>query len=134
MAFQLRLYPDRALAVVNWQGTVTGEEIEQAMQDLFEDDRWQPGFRHVWDGRGIHVLSLGLSDLRSVAQALRRLHPRMGDGRAASILPEDSHWAVGRLLVLYSRLTLPHVLVCRSAREAAEWLEIDTATLAPVQA
>lgn len=80
MPFAYRIDPDARLGAVAFYGDVTGADLVAAMEALFGDEAWEPGFSALWDGRGIERLTLGFTDYSSVLAAAVRLLGRIGGG------------------------------------------------------
>ena len=129
MPFTYRVDPAHQIGLVAWRGRVSGEQIIEAMDALFGDPAWQPGFRHCWDGRAISELVLDLPETGAIVKHLREMAGQMGKGRAATVNPAEIHWLAARTLIVMSRLGLPEAKVCTTLNEAAAWLEVPVEVL-----
>jgi hypothetical protein len=88
MPFTYRIDPSARLAAVAFFGEVTGRDLVEAIETLFSDEAWEPGFQAVWDGRGLHSIRVSYADYGAVLAAAVRVLPRIGGGTGV-ILTSD---------------------------------------------
>jgi hypothetical protein len=66
MAYRYDIDPSAALVLVSFTGSVSGDEVLQAMEHLFQDKAWDDGFDVIWEGTGIQELSMLPRELEKI--------------------------------------------------------------------
>jgi len=85
--------PVARLGAVAFYGDVMGPELVAAIEALFGDEGWEPGFDALWDGRGVANLIVGPEDIDAVVAANDRLLDRIGEGHAVILTTGAEEYA-----------------------------------------
>ena len=103
MAFTLHIdrATRRALGVLS--GSVTGHEFAEAMDALYHDPAWSPGFEVLWDFTAVRELLVDRQGVETIVAAARACRPRMGVGRTAIAIPNEMHQTIASLVVYKTR-------------------------------
>lgn len=125
LAHAVLIDPDAGLGVVRFSGSLSAREIREAMRDVFEDERWRPGFDTLWDGRSVLSYEIDPDDPAQTAPLVEYFRERGGGGRAAVLA--EGHMAytsvfMGRLYTVTDQARM--VGVFWSVEEALAWLGI----------
>lgn len=99
MPFVCRVDPAQRLGTVTLDDSIHAAEFVQAMQALYGHASWEPGFSALWDGRRIRRLAIEPSDLENIAARYQEMEAKMGQGRAAFVVPRDVVYVITRLLI-----------------------------------
>lgn len=91
--------PPRRLGVVVLHGALDGPQFVAAMEALYEDPAWEPGFSALWDARRVRKLALDPEDVQALGRRIEALAERMGGGRAAFVVPDEFHRMIAVLIV-----------------------------------
>jgi hypothetical protein len=116
---------DRAkhLATGTFSGSVTGAAIATAMQTVYVDAAWQPGFDTLWECTGITELLLGPDDLASLVALHRDFGEVAGTGLEIIVVSRSLDHLMAKIYAAMMRNQARRVRVCRSVAEAAEHLD-----------
>ena len=123
MPFRVEIDPERRRALVEIDGTVTAAVVMEAMEELFGNPQWQPGYDGLWDCSGIQQLVMDPADLGALVALATSLAPRIGTGRGAFVLTRDLDSMMAALVVYRSRPSDRDRRVFRTREEAVAWLD-----------
>lgn len=123
MTYVYQIYPEHRLAITLYHGAVNGEDVAHAMDAVFLDERWQPGYAAVWDIRTIEALIIVPEGVKAIAEKTKDLREQIGGGKAAILVRRSMDHTIAALLTR-RRLTGPEreVQTFRQAEEAEAWL------------
>jgi hypothetical protein len=110
------------LARVAMAGTIRGADIAAAMQTIYADPAWQPGFDSLWECTGITELLFERDDLPTLVGLQRESRARSGYGREAIVVSRALDDVMAKMYAAMMRESTREVLVCRSLAEAAQFL------------
>lgn len=123
MPYQYDIDPAHAIGTVKLTGRITTAVFLQSMEEMFGDDRWQPGFRTLYDLRNISELLIDITDLDKIAASVARLEPVMGAGKAAFVVARALDDSIARLLIFRTQKTTHRERrVFYDLEEARQWL------------
>jgi hypothetical protein len=101
MPFVYRIDPNARLAAIAFFGDVTGRDLVAALEALFGDEAWEPGFQAVWDGRGLQSIRLSYADYGAVMAASVRLLGRIGGGTGVILTSDPEEYEAAFMVRKY---------------------------------
>ena len=110
------------LATVTLAGTVRGTDIASAMEAVFGDSSWEPGFDLLWQASGITELLFERDDLPGMITLQRRLAARAGGGREVILVSRSLDEDMAKMYALMMRGEGQTVSICRSMADAVRLL------------
>lgn len=125
MPHRIYIAPERELGIVKWDGPVNGGDLIWAIQELYGNPLWQPGFQACWDGTNLATLDLSFAEMQQVVEVAKVAVERVGDARTASVMSNELHLASMRMLTGLIRLKGLNVKFFRSLDKAAPWLGVE---------
>jgi hypothetical protein len=106
-----------------FDGSVAGADVAAALDAIYADPRWAPGFDALWDCSGVREVTILPQDVAAIAARVRALAGRMGPGRAAIVVPGDMNRLVALLILRLTRNPQRARRVFGALDEAAAWLD-----------
>jgi hypothetical protein len=122
MTYQYSIDPTQRLATIRLSDTVTGDEFIQAVTDMLGDERWQPGFNSMWDGRYVTALNLEPERAREFIKRMGAVRDRRGAGKTAVVVARELDYAMARFFSLAIKVTARQINVFRTVEDAQRWL------------
>jgi hypothetical protein len=110
------------LATVTLAETVRGADIASALETVFRDSSWQPGFDLLWQASGITELLFERDDLPGMIALQRRFAARAGGGREVILVSRSLDEDMAKMYALMLRNEGKKVSVCRSMADAVRLL------------
>lgn len=111
-------------------GAISDSDLLSSYEELYENERWQPGFHEVVDLRDAQmerVTSEGLQQLSSLVS--RYTNVKTEGFKTAIIAPEDLPFGLARVYEAVSKETPESVMVFRDLNNAFEWLGLENTLL-----
>jgi hypothetical protein len=122
--FSYRIYPEHACAVGRQSGRLAAQNVTDAAVALYEDTQWQPGYKLLWDNRGLEGIALDRTAGKGVAAYVNHIRPRIGSGKVAVVMPDSALATIADMLAGLSDLNPEQVEIFEDMDEALAWLEI----------
>jgi hypothetical protein len=110
------------LATVTLAETVRGADIAGAMEAVFGDSSWQPGFNVLWQASGITELLFERDDLPGMIALQRRFAARARGGREVILVSRTLDEDMAKMYALMMRNDGKQVSVCRSMADVVRLL------------
>jgi hypothetical protein len=107
----------RRVVIVTALGRVTGHQIADTLQAVYNDPNWQSGYDVIWDGSGITELVMEPPDIPALVALQRDLAPRAGQGRDVIIAHRAIDDMMAQIYIMAARSVRPAQLA-RSLSEA----------------
>jgi hypothetical protein len=114
--------PSRHAAMVTLSGTIRGSDLAAAMETVYNDPLWQPGFSLLWGGTTITELLFEKNDLPRLVDVNRRHAARAGIVREVIIVGRQLDRAMAEMYAMLMKHEGRTVHVCDSEAEAWTWL------------
>ena len=105
MPFRYHIYPTHRTGAVAFAGGVTGVDMIAAMETLYSDSEWRPGFTSIWDLRSITSLSVSPDEVDAIADRAAELCEWAGHGKVAAITRREVDEMIVQLLAYRCRNT-----------------------------
>ena len=121
MAFSLVISDANRLATGTLSGSVRGSDIAAAIQTIYDDPAWQPGFDTFWDCSGIKEL-FELDDLPNIVALQDASSGRAGTGVEIILVERLLDDAMASMYAVMMRTKVRAVHICRSVGEAERLL------------
>lgn len=126
------IHDDLHLLICTWSGVITDAEMLDGYRKAYADRRWSPGFNEVTDLRRADLSAVTSDGLRSVQALVSESTTGFtGAFRTAVLAPTDLTFGLSRMYELMSADSPESVRVCRDIDDAAAWIGIPAAILAP---
>lgn len=122
MPYTVRVDADERIGFVSLSGTVTGDDIISALEELYPDPAPEQPFDAVLDGRQIVKLFVGPEDTRTFLDYARARGEHVPTGRTAIIVRRSLDEMVARLFVELARFTRRERRIVSTVEEAEAWL------------
>ena len=122
MAFSLVISDANRLAAGTLSGSVRGSDIAAAIQTLYDDPAWQPGFDTFWDCSGITELLFEREDLPNIVALQHASSGRAGTGIEVILVERMLDDAMASMYAAVMRTKVRAVHICRSVGEAERLL------------
>ena len=122
MAFHVHISPADALGVVTFLDAVTGADLAGALDALYADPRWRPGFDALWDFGRMSTLVLDPDDLKALVALDFAYEAVGGVGRDAIVVTTDLDRSLAALFEHLSKETPRPNRVFASVEAARTWL------------
>jgi hypothetical protein len=113
----------RGLVTVTMSETVTGAQVGTAIEAIYGDPAWRPGYDVLWDGTGITQLLFEKSDLPTFVALQRDYAELAGHGRDVILVIRALDFVMAKTYALMMRSAPRPVYVFKSLTEAREILE-----------
>lgn len=123
MPYETVVLPERQLGVACLCDEVTGDAIVEALHALYADEDWKPGYNAIWDYRRVTSLAVSPIETADILDLLRHLEPRIGEGRTAAVVRDETDYAIARLIILRSDTERREREVFYSFDKAIGWVE-----------
>jgi hypothetical protein len=122
MAFSLVISDANRLATGTLSGSVRGSDTAAAIQTLYNDRAWEPGFDTFWDCRGITELLFELKDLPNIVALQHASSGRAGTGIEIILVERMLDDGMASMYAAMMRAKVRTVHICRSVDEAERLL------------
>jgi hypothetical protein len=123
LAIRHTIHEDLGIVVSTWTGPASDSELVSRCRELYEDERWRPGFHEVVDLR-----EAGMAEVSgSALQALAEMVDSYAEGHAfktAIVAPENLPFGLARMYEAYALESPESVKVFRELEDALEWIGI----------
>ena len=129
--FAVTLQPDQRLLCIHLHGTVTGTCVLETLQAMWEDPRYDPSFKQLWDCRAVTALDIDWPEFKAIGEALQARCIAAPTDRAAIVAPRENNYYGALALTRYARKSARQKRVFRQMEAALQWLDDDEAS-APV--
>jgi hypothetical protein len=111
-------------------GAISDSDLLPSYKQLYENEKWKPGFHEIVDLRNAQmngVTSEGLRQLSSLVESYT--NGKCESFKTAVIAPEDLPFGLARIYAAISSETPERVMVFRDLNKAFEWLGIEDSLL-----
>jgi chloramphenicol 3-O-phosphotransferase len=122
MTFSLVISEAHRLATGTLSGSVRGSDIAAAIQTLYDDPAWQPGFDTFWDCAGITELLFEREDLPNIVALQHASSERAGTGIEIILVARMLDDAMASMYRVAMRTEVRAVHICRSVCDAERLL------------
>lgn len=122
MAYEYRIEPAEGLGIITLTGRVNGPQIREAMEALFGDARWQPGFASLWDAVMVEAIAIAPEDLPAISETMEQARLRAGAGRGAWVVRGEMAQSIGELLARRAQQRGHERRCFTDTDEARRWL------------
>lgn len=126
MAYAYDVLSAHQLGIVTFTGALVDGDIVRAMESLFLDDRWVPGYSAVWDLSNVQLLVLEPGDVTAIYQKVVELREQIDGGRSAIVARRELDRSIA-VMVSHQLKKRPerNTEVFRTLADAEHWLEVD---------
>lgn len=126
MPISFTIYEDRGFLLSTWSGVISDPELLSSYKQLFENERYKPGFHEIADLRNAEMSGVTGEGYRRLSMLVENhLKGKCEGFRSAIIADEDYVFGMSRMYEMISGEELEEVMVFREPYEAAKWLGID---------
>lgn len=124
MTYRMHISPTQRTGFVQLAGSVTGQDIFQANQQLYAHPDWQPGFDECWDCSSITSLVVDPGEIHEIVEQEVEHAAALGQGRVAIVATSYNVEMIGQLykVMLEHSLAGRPVQLFRTPEAAQRWL------------
>ncbi len=126
MPISFKLYEEHELFLSKWVGEISDSDLLQSYKQLFDNEKYKPGFDEIADTRNANiagVTSEGLMSLFIMVQ--QNISGKCESFKTAVIAPKDLEFDMARIYEVFSDDSNENVMVFRSIDSALNWLGIE---------
>ena len=124
MAILHTINQEHGVVLSTWVGVISDSDLLQSYKQLYEDERWKPGFHEIVDAREAQVSDVTSTGLRRLSSMVEGYVAGVGF-RTAIVASKDLHFGLARLYEAVSDASPETVMVFREMDEAIEWIGVD---------
>ncbi len=117
---------ERRLVQAVFTGTVTGRDMAQTIEAIYDSPGWRPGFDIIWNCAGVSELIFETDDLEHLVSLQRARADIGGHGRDVIVIKRILDDAMARLYAAMMRNERRRTRLCASERTALEILAPST--------
>ena len=108
--------------VVRTSGQFSPEDHGRMVTDVVNRSFWSPGRDALFDHRALALEGRAFPLISEAADTHRKFDSRIGAGRAAIVMPNESMYGVGRMFEEMTDGISARLRIFRDEQQAREWL------------
>lgn len=130
MPYKCTVEVEQRIALAQFYGSVTVEDVAAVRRSVFLDPQWEPSFDIVFDARFITKLLFFPEDLEIISCEIQEVSPGQDGGKTVVVVSREVDHMVAVVLVKRQQeVTKREARVFSGLEEARRWLGRDRADL-----
>lgn len=130
MPIFFKVYEEHGLFISSWDGAVSDCDLLPSYKQLFENEKYRPGFHEIADLRQAQMTTVTGEGLRQLNSMVAQYLAGKCEGfKTAVIAPRDLPFALARQYEAYSSESPESVMVFREVSEALKWIGVDDSSI-----
>ena len=120
MTISIQIEPETGVAIATCSGVLRRSDAQEGAATLWKTAGWL-GKSVVWDFREAHF-DVSSSDIREIAEFIRRYQPVTPPSRVAFVTPHDVDFGLARMFDVFREDSRTGFRVFRDYDEAVSWV------------
>lgn len=130
MAILHKIYEEYGIVVSTLVRAISDDDLVTAYQELYENERWKPGFNEIVDLRRADMEGVTGEGLRRLSAMVDHyVHGRSEGFKTAIVASDDLPYGLARMYDAISTDSPENVRVFKELDEALDWIGIDGSLL-----
>ncbi len=123
MPISFKFFEEHELFLSKWVGDISDSDLLQSYKQLFDSERYKPGFHEITDTRDANIAGITSKGLyRLSALVDQRLSGKAKEFKTAIISPKDLEFGMARIYEVFRDKSKENVMVFRNTESALKWL------------
>lgn len=125
MTYKISFNQDDFLVTIKTQGEAKNIQIFlDYLDDLISRDEWESGMNILVDHRQLLTENIDLEGVREIANHFIRLREKLGSGKVAVVMTEDSGFAKAQVFELFAEEKVDmNIKIFVKLKNAEEWID-----------
>ena len=130
MPVSFTIFEERGFFLSTWSGAITDSVLLSSYKQLFEDEKYKPGFHEIADLRKARFDNLTSEGFRNLSKMVDSyLAGKCESFKTAMIVSHDFPYGMSRMYEVFSSNTPETVQVFRDPNKAIEWIGVGNFSL-----
>jgi hypothetical protein len=126
MPISFTFYAEHELFLSKWEGDISDSDLLQSYKQLFNRDKYKPGFHQITDIRNADMSGVTSKGLRQLSIMVEEhLSGKCEEFKTALTAPKDREFGFSRMYEMLSDESPEKVMVFRGIDDALKWLGIE---------
>jgi hypothetical protein len=130
MAIKHKIDEKRGFVLSTLVGAISDDDLIAAYRELYEDQRWKPGYKEVVDLRRAEMEGVTGEGLRRLSALVEHYVPKRSDQfKTALVASDELPFGLGRMYEAISAESPENAMVFKKLDQALDWIGIDPSLL-----